>query len=97
LAENTPQANLVQFDNAFSGIGVKIGMVLQCTFKSFCYRVAPQAWVKCFHNCSHDTRYPHFCFRGTRVLVSRGGLSNWPGLERIDSCLDKIRLSRSLY
>jgi len=39
LGDNVVRANFVQFDNAFTVLGVDVGMLLQCTFKCFRYSV----------------------------------------------------------
>ena len=43
LSDHIVQANVVQFDDDFTGLGAVVGMLLQCTFKSFCHSVSIQA------------------------------------------------------
>ena len=47
LRDRIVQANFVQFDDDFMGLGAVVGMLLQWTFKSFSHSVSIQAWVKC--------------------------------------------------
>ena len=35
LSDHIVQANFVQFDDDFTGLGAVFGILLQCTFKSF--------------------------------------------------------------
>ena len=49
--------NFVQFHNDFTGLGAVAGMLLQCTFKSYCHSVFIQAGVKFFHICSNNVRH----------------------------------------
>ena len=37
LSDHIVQANFVHFDDDFTGFGAVVGMLLQCTFKSFCH------------------------------------------------------------
>ena len=46
LSDHIVQANVVQFDDDFTGLGAVVGMLLQCTFKSFCHSVSIQALSK---------------------------------------------------
>jgi len=39
------------FDDDFAGLGGVVGVLLQCTFGSFCHSVPVQAWVGCFRVC----------------------------------------------
>jgi len=57
LSDHIVQAKFVQFDDDFTGLGAVVGMLLQCTFKSFCHIVSVQAWVKCFHICRYNVKH----------------------------------------
>jgi len=57
LSDHIVQVNFVQFDDDFTGLGAVIGMLLQCTFKSFCHSVSIQAWVKFFHICCCNVKH----------------------------------------
>ena len=50
MNDHIVQANFVQFDDDFTGLGTVVGMLLQCTFKSFCHSVSIQAWANCFYS-----------------------------------------------
>jgi len=84
LGDSIVNANFVQFDNDFTGLGVEVGMLLQYIFKSFCYQVSAQAWVKCFNaitqHWAHEVcvtvfmKIHHtngFCWWGARLSPSR--------------------------
>ena len=40
----------------------QVRILLQHIFKSFCYSVSAQAWVKCFHICWHNVNDFFFSF-----------------------------------
>jgi len=46
------QAIFVQFDKGFTGLGVEVKMLLQCTLKGICYSVSAQAWVSAFKSAA---------------------------------------------
>jgi len=46
LSDHIVQANFDQFDDDFTGLGAVVGMLLQCTFKSFCHIGSIKAGVK---------------------------------------------------
>ena len=39
LGDYIVQANFIQFDNDFTGLGAEVGMFLQCTFKTFLHKL----------------------------------------------------------
>jgi len=71
LSDNIVQVNFVQLDNDFSGFGVEFRMLVQCTFKGFCHRVSPQAWVERVHVFTCEVHIHCLRCRATKVAARK--------------------------